>query len=282
MTSRQPTGRDAGPPPAAADPAPGYDVLADVHGCLDEFGDLLERLGWGRTGRDDDPWRHPAGRHLVVGGDIVDRGPKIVELLRVAMAMVSAGTCTVTAGNHDDKLMRALMGRPVKVTHGLEASLDQLGGESTAFRAAVRAFIASMPSHVVLADGALVVAHAGLPAHLHGKHTPKARDFALYGPTTKGQDEWGLPLRIDWTAGYDGEAAVVYGHTPVIEPIWRNNTIDIDTGCVFGHRLSAVRWPEREVVSVPARRSYLDKGSPFRIGGPGGPPADEAALTATG
>lgn len=262
--------------------AAGFDVLADVHGCLDEFGDLLERLGWERTGRDDDPWRHPDGRHLVVGGDIVDRGPKIAGLLRVLMAMVSAGTCTVTAGNHDDKLMRALMGRPVKVTHGLGASLEQLALEPKPFRESVRAFIAAMPSHVVLADGALVVAHAGLPVHLHGRDTPKARDLALYGPITKGQDEWGLPLRIDWAAEYDGSATVVYGHTPVVEPVWRNNTIDIDTGCVFGHRLSAVRFPEREVVSVPAREVYLEKGSPFRIGGPGGPPADDALLRATG
>jgi protein phosphatase len=260
----------------------GYDVLSDVHGCFDEFGDLLERLGWTRSGRDDDPWRPPDGRHLVVAGDVVDRGPKIVELLRVVMAMTAAGTCTTTVGNHDDKLMRALAGRPVKVSHGLEASLEQLEAESAAFRAAVRAFIASLAAHVVLDEGALVVAHAGLPEHLHGKDTPRARDFALYGATAKGQDEWGLPLRLDWTATYRGSAAVVYGHTPVVEPVWRNNTIDIDTGCVFGSRLSALRWPEREIVSVPARKAYREKGGPFRVGGPGGPPADDVPIRAAG
>jgi protein phosphatase len=250
-----------------------FDVLTDVHGCLDEFGDLLERMGYGRPKRPDrDPWQVPEGRHLVIAGDIVDRGPGIAGLLRVAMAMVKAGTMSVTIGNHDDKVLRALRGRPVKVSQGLEASLAQLQQESGGFRRKVIDFIASMPSHLVLDEGRLVVAHAGLPEEMHGNTGGRVREVAMYGLTQPGEDEWGLPLRIDWAASYSGPATVVYGHTPVVEPVWVNNTIDIDTGCVFGHRLTALRYPERELVSVSARGVYQEKGGPFRVRGPGGEP----------
>lgn len=268
---------------AARFSAPGYDVTTDVHGCLDEFEALLTALGWiPPRRRDRDPWTHPQGRHLVIGGDLVDRGPRIPQLLRLAMRMVEAGSMSVTIGNHDDKLLRALRGRPVKVTHGLEASLEQLGRESGEFRRDVETFIASLPSHLVLDDGRLVVAHAGLPERLHGRDGPNVRDFAMYGATAKGRDEWGLPIRLDWAATYQGAARVVYGHTPVVEPVWRNGTIDIDTGCVFGYQLTAVRYPELELVSVPAQAVYQPKGGPFRMGGPGGPPVDAVPLAATG
>jgi protein phosphatase len=265
----------------ALPPGTAFDILVDVHGCLDEFGDLLGELGWSRPDRAGDAWRPPSGRHLVIAGDLVDRGPKIVDLLRAVMAMVAAGSVSVTVGNHDDKLLRALRGRSVRVTHGLEASLEQLGREPEPLREQVRDFLASLPSHLVLDGGRLVVAHAGLPEKLHGREGRRVRDFAMYGATAKGQDEHGLPIRLDWTATYRGAARVVYGHTPVIEPVWRHRTIDLDTGCVFGHRLTALRYPELDLVWVPARRVYQQKGGPFRVGGPGGPPADDVAIGAT-
>jgi protein phosphatase len=68
--------------------------------------------------------------------------------------------------------------------------------------------------------------------------------------------------RHPWVAHHQGPV-VVYGHTPVLEPAWRNQSIDIDTGCVFGWRLTALRWPERTLVSVPARRVYARRHRPF-------------------
>ena len=254
-------------------PGTAWDILTDVHGCLDEFSDLLAQLGYATDA--DGGWTPPDGRHLVIAGDLVDRGPAIPGLLRVAMRMVENGTLSATIGNHDDKLLRALRGRSVRVTHGLEASLAQLAEEPGSFREEVEEFLTGLPSHLVLDDGRLVVAHAGLPEDLHGVESPAVRDLAMYGAVEKGRDAWGLPLRLDWAADYRGAARVVYGHTPVVEPVWWNNTIDIDTGCVFGHRLTALRYPELELVSVPARQSYVAKGSPFRVRGPGGPPAEE-------
>jgi protein phosphatase len=75
----------------------------------------------------------------------------------------------------------------------------------------------------------------------------------VFGETAGETDEFGLPVRPAWAADYRGNAALVYGHTPVREAEWLNDTINIYTGCVFGGRLTALRWPERELVSVAAR-----------------------------
>jgi protein phosphatase len=241
-----------------------FDIVGDVHGCGDELEALLSRLGW-HPGPGAG-WHHPAGRTLVFVGDLVDRGPRVVEVLRLAMAMTAAGTALCVPGNHDDKLRRKLIGRNVQVAHGLAESLAQLAREPAAFRDAVATWIDALPSHLRLDGGALVVAHAGLVEAMQGRSGPAVRDFALYGLTTGALDEHGLPVRLDWAADHRGDAHVVYGHTPVGEPRWVHRTIDIDTGCVFGHRLTALRWPERELVWEPARRTYAVSRRPFTPG----------------
>jgi protein phosphatase len=238
-----------------------FDIIGDVHGCYDELHTLLIRLGYTMTSRG--AVTHGEGRKIVFLGDLVDRGPRIVDVLRLAMAAVDDGAALCVIGNHEWKLVRALWGRKVKVAHGLAQSQEQLGKEPASFRARVVRFIESLPSHYVLDNGALVVAHGGLKEHMHGRESEGIRAFAMYGDTTGEFDEWGMPVRLNWAAHYRGRAMVVYGHTPMHEPEWQNNTINIDTGCVFGGKLTALRYPERELVSVPAAREYMAPGRPF-------------------
>jgi protein phosphatase len=255
-----------------------FDVVGDVHGCREELLALLEKLGYEATeaGSGGAPgFRHPQGRKAVFLGDLVDRGPDTPGVLRTVMAMVEGGAALCVPGNHDVKLMRKLRGRNVRITHGLAESLAQLEGEDEGFRAKVAAFIDRLVSHYVLDDGKLVVAHAGMKEPLQGRGSARVRDFALYGETTGETDEFGLPVRYDWAAEYRGRATVVYGHTPVPEPEWLNGTLCIDTGCVFGGRLTALRYPERETVSVPAARTYFAPVKPFLP-----PAADAPVLTA--
>jgi protein phosphatase len=159
--------------------------------------------------------------------------------------------------------MRKLRGRDVQITHGLAESLQQLDHESSDFKQQVADFIDALVSHYVLDDGRLVVAHAGLKEELQGRGSGKVRDFALYGETTGETDEFGLPVRYNWAAEYRGKAMVVYGHTPVPEPEWLNGTICIDTGCVFGGKLTALRYPEKELISVSAQSTYYESAKPF-------------------
>ncbi len=240
-----------------------FDIIGDVHGCHAELSELLDSLGYlpGEDGAG--PRRHPAGRTAVFLGDLVDRGPDTPGVLAEVMAMAGAGTALCVPGNHESKLLRALRGRNVQVSHGLAESLAQLQACPEEFRAQVTAFLDGLVSHYVLDGGRLVVAHAGLRAEMHGRASAAVRAFALYGETTGETDEFGLPVRYPWAQDYRGKAVVVYGHTPVPVPVWVNNTICLDTGCVFGGRLTALRYPERELVSVPARSVHYEPARPL-------------------
>lgn len=177
--------------------------------------------------------------------------------------MVRDGQAFCVPGNHDIKLMRALRGKEVKRTHGLAETMEQLDAEPPEFRANVASFIDDLVSHCVFDDGNLVVAHAGLQEAMQGRGSGAVREFALYGDTTGETDEFGLPVRYNWAADYRGKALVVYGHTPVPEALWLNNTVNIDTGCAFGGKLTALRYPERETVSVSSHRTYYEPARPF-------------------
>ncbi|RSN68373.1 polynucleotide kinase-phosphatase [Actinomadura sp. WAC 06369] len=236
-----------------------FDVIGDVHGCRAELEDLLAGLGYeiehDAEGRAVGA-NHPGGRTAVFVGDLVDRGPDTPGVLRLAMGMVAAGQALCVSGNHEAKLAKALRGRKVRVAHGLAESLEQLAREPEEFRADALRFMDGLISHYVLDGGRLVVAHAGLKEDYHGRASGRVRSFALYGDTTGETDEYGLPVRYPWARDYRGKAMVVYGHTPVPDAEWINNTICLDTGAVFGGRLTALRYPERELFSVPARDTW--------------------------
>ena len=252
-----------------------FDIIGDVHGCGDELEVLLEELGY-RTGGDathveSAGYRHPDGRKVIFLGDIVDRGPRVLDAYRIVRAMVDAGDALCLPGNHEMKLVRKLRGRNVRVAHGLEQTLAELEALPEEERAeisdAMARFFDSLISHLVLDDGKLVVAHAGMKEEYQGRASGRVREFALYGETTGETDELGLPVRLDWAAEYRGRAMVVYGHTPVYEAQWLNRTINVDTGCVFGGKLTALRYPELELVSVPAARTYSQPPRPLKASG---------------
>ena len=254
-----------------------FDVIGDVHGCRTELEELLGTLGYDL--RRDDRGRpvdaeHPAGRRAVFVGDLIDRGPDSPGVLRLVMGMVAAGHALCVPGNHEDKLVRALRGRNVQVTHGLERTLAQLEAEDDRFRREVEQFCSGLVSHYVLDGGALVVAHAGLKESLQGRSSARVRAFALYGETTGETDQFGLPVRYPWATDYRGRATVLYGHTPVPTPEWVNDTLCLDTGCVFGGRLTALRYPERALVSVAARQTYYEPARPFLPEGNAAPPVE--------
>jgi protein phosphatase len=241
-----------------------FDIVGDVHGCLDELVALLKIMNY-RVRRAGKGFQvtPPAGRRLALVGDLVDRGPAAPGVLRLVMGMAQRGAALCVAGNRDAELARALRGHAVRVTRGMTRTLEQLAKEPKSFRAAVADFLDGLPGHLVLDEGRLVIAHAGLEASLQGRTSAAARAFALHGDVTGEKDAAGLPVRRNWAAKYRGKALVAHGHTPVRQPMWRNNTVNLDTGCTYGGHLSALRYPERATISVPAQAVHYPPRRPF-------------------
>lgn len=251
-----------------------FDIIGDIHGCCDELEELLGKLGYQSVRQEEGliqgpVYAHPEGRKAVFLGDLVDRGPRVIDSLKLVFNMVKNGSAICIPGNHDIKLMRKLRGSDVQITHGLDRSLAEFDAFSPenreAFTKVMVEFLDGLVSHYVLNDGKLVVAHAGLKQEMQGRGSGKVREFCLYGETTGETDEFGLPVRYNWAAEYRGNAMVIYGHTPIVEPEWLNRTMNIDTGCVFGGKLTGFRYPERELVSVEARHIYCTPSKPIQF-----------------
>jgi protein phosphatase len=235
-----------------------FDLIGDVHGCAHELQTLLEKLGYQRD--EKNILAHADGRRVIFLGDLVDRGPDSVGVLRLALDMIEAGRAFWLPGNHDDKFYRYLKGNAVRISHGLDKTIQQFDALTENERQALieryKQHYRRLAEHLILDGGQLVAAHAGMKAEMLGRTGGRVRSFALYGETTGEVDEFGLPVRVNWAANYHGKALVAYGHTPAPEAVFINNTINLDQGCVFGGKLSALRYPEREIISAPARQRY--------------------------
>ncbi len=248
-----------------------FDIIGDIHGCFDELKILLEKMGYVINAVEENSTNFgfevipPDNRKLIFLGDLVDRGPKNPEVLKLVMSTVNAGNALCVPGNHDIKLQKWLKGKQVQINHGLEETIAQLESYDDAFKNEVKEFIYSLVSHYILDNGKLVVSHAGLKEEMQGRASGVIRSFCLYGETTGEIDEFGLPVRYNWASEYRGKAKVIYGHTPIPQPEWLNRTLNIDTGCVFGGALTALRYPEETLVSIPAQKVYCEPAKSFEI-----------------
>lgn len=237
-----------------------FDIIGDIHGCCDELELLLDKLGYVRT---DGVYSHPEGRKAAFLGDLCDRGNRSADVLRLVMDMVKAGNAIAVPGNHDVKLLKYLRGKSIAITHGIDKTIADIEARGEEFKAEAADFIDSLVSHYVLDDGRLVISHAGIKQEYIGRGSARVREFCLYGETTGETNSYGLPVRLDWAADYRGRAAVVYGHIAGKEVKAQNNTFCIDTGCVFGGRLTAFRYPEKEIADVAALQQYYEPVKPL-------------------
>src|SRR5262249_5839391 len=246
------------------DDQPPFDVIGDVHGCIDELQRLFHQLGYvpEKAG-----YRHPDGRRAVFVGDLVDRGPGNLPVLQLAMAMRDAGHALTVLGNHDRKLLRWLRREHVRMVYGLALTVDELlsmpSDEREALRARLITFFERTPGYLILDGGHLIVTHGALRDDMIGCWDDAIASYCLYGEVD-GIGPRGRPLRHDWGAARvqrfdldERSPSIIYGHNVVHTPRWVNRTLDLDTGCVYGGMLTALRWPERELVQVAAQRVYF-------------------------
>ncbi len=235
-----------------------FDLIGDVHGCCDELETLLSKLGYAKD--EQNVWRHPDNRKAVFLGDLINRGPRSLDTIRLVMDMVDADSALCVPGNHENLLVKWFGGASFPPTHGLKATLDEIdklpADDWKALKARIAKFVKALESHLILDNGMLIAAHAGITAELAGRMNVKR--FALYGETrgeTDGYARRKIPL---WALQYRSKARVIYGHCAVTEPKRSHNTLNIDTGCVFGGELTALRYPEGELVTVPAAQVYME------------------------
>jgi len=238
-----------------------FDFIGDVHGCYQELIALLDKLGYVASetiinGSMHKRYFHPQKRKLVFLGDMVDRGPASDKVMELILELSNQNMAYAVLGNHDEKFLRYLKGNPVKVNSGLEKTISQFVGKSEEFKNNLIRFLKSLPSHYVFDNGEIVAVHAGIREDMQGKDKREIKDYCVFGEPGEKKKDDGLPVRQDWGRDYEGTAKVVYGHTPVKEPFWVNNSIDIDSGCVFGGKLTALRYPENELLSVNSLDTY--------------------------
>ncbi len=238
-----------------------YDVIGDIHGCYRELIQLIDELGY----RKDENGNHlpPDNRKLVFLGDLTDRGPDSIKVIRLVYRLVKQGIALYSPGNHCDKLYRYFLGRDVQIRHGLETTVAEFKAlpqsEKVEISSMFKELFEDAPLYLQLEDTKLVVAHAGIKEDFIGQKHKRVRTFVLYGDITGERHDNGMPVRRDWAQRYKGKRIIVYGHTPVSEPRRVGNTINIDTGCVFGGSLTAYRYPEDQTVSVPSGMPYMEE-----------------------
>ncbi|RLL45075.1 bis(5'-nucleosyl)-tetraphosphatase PrpE [Oceanobacillus piezotolerans] len=237
------------------------DVIGDVHGCFEELKHLFMVLGYKEK---DNIFIHPDGRIPVFVGDITDRGPASIAVLQLVYTMVVKNKIAkYVPGNHCNKLYRFFLGNKVQLKHGLETTVAEFearnGKEQTEIKKQFKILYEQAPLYLEIKEQNAVVAHAGIKEDLIGQTGKRVQTFVLYGDITGESHSDGRPIRRDWAKSYQGNKWIIYGHTPVLEPRIKNKTINIDTGCVFGNKLTAFRLPEEETVSVPSLQEFVEE-----------------------
>lgn len=237
------------------------DIIGDIHGCFNELQELTMKLGY--------KWDtgiplHPGGRILGFVGDLTDRGPESLKVIDAVWRLViEENKAHYTPGNHCNKLYRFFLGNKVQTTHGLETTVAEYQAINKNEQQKVRHQFIELyekaPLYLVLDDKKLIIAHAGIKEKYIGQTNSKVKTFVLYGDITGEKNPDGTPVRKDWAKEYKGKACIVYGHTPVKDARIINNTYNIDTGAVFGNKLTALRYPEMEIVSVPSTMPYVEE-----------------------
>lgn len=235
------------------------DIIGDIHGCFGELKKLTEKLGYN--------WNqgfpnHPENRKLAFIGDLTDRGPESLKVIDVVWKLViDQKSGYYVPGNHCNKLYRFFLGNKVKIANGLETTVAEYHDMNREQQETIKKKFMTLyekgPLYKVFEKEKLVICHAGIREDFIGKRTSEVKTFVLYGDITGEKNPDGTPVRLDWAKKYKGPYTIVYGHTPVKEPRIIGKTYNIDTGAVFGGKLTAMRFPEMELVSVPSSMPFI-------------------------
>ncbi|SMQ81843.1 polynucleotide 3'-phosphatase /polynucleotide 5'-hydroxyl-kinase /polynucleotide 2',3'-cyclic phosphate phosphodiesterase [Bacillus sp. OV166] len=260
--------------PLLIDVGNGIDFIGDIHGCFEEFREILSKLGY--IENEEGYFIHPEGRKILSLGDVMSRGPRSIETLQFFQKHVAAGLAYMIDSNHGWKIARWLDGKDVKLAHGDENVKTEFDEYESKFgkdladrlKEQIRDMLLEAKSHYIIQNNGVNVAvavHAGIKDHYIGKQSPRISDFCRYGDSD-GLDENGKPVRKDWSIAHQSSELILWGHDPRTHPLLVNNTLNIDQGVVFGGNLTAYCFPERKFVSVKAKADYANvSDNPLKV-----------------
>lgn len=216
---------------------PRYFFIGDIHGCADELLDLLKKIN---------PRR---GDRIISVGDIVNKGP---DSNRAVQLMLEYGVEAVL-GNHD-RLVKLALRHPDSPDHKKKhlKLLHQLTPEH-------QEWIVNLPLFRHYDDIQTSVIHAGLKPYVPIEEQDEVMitNIRVVDPVSKAyvkRDQPGIP----WYFYYDDSRRIIYGHHACRSIKVHKSTIGIDTGCLYGHKLTAYVLPDNRFISVPARDVYVD------------------------
>jgi len=214
-------------------------VIGDIHGCYEELLDLIKEAGLSHHDR------------VVAVGDLVVKGPKSREVLELFEA---DSRFSSVIGNHDLMLLKRWRGEEVELTPAQESAFSELddGGSHH------RSYLESLPFMIDL--GEHLVVHAGVRPRvaLASQSEEDLTELRTLGPDPTSRE--GTP----WYNAYEGEKIVLFGHWPALEVRRGARAIGLDTGCVYGHRLTAYMIETGEIISVRARMAYDSPKRPLQ------------------
>ena len=230
-----------------------YAVIGDSHGCYYELKELINKI-WNKYGEDT---------FIVSVGDNIDRGDYNLNTLNYCIELFEKNKFLEVQSNHMDKFVRWLKGKNVKVSYGLEKTINEFNNLSPDLREKLRKkflnYWEKLPLYLIINDDT-VVAHAGIKDEYIGRTDKEVRKFVLYGAITGKFLENGFPERLDWTKWRkitDKSPKIVYGHQVFEEPYINNKCYGIDTGCVLGNKLTAYLPQIDKFEFVKAKKTYF-------------------------
>ena len=206
-------------------------VIGDIHGCYDELLDLLDRIG-------------PAEDDLLIpGGDIIDRGPKSVQVFHFFQSQKNA---IVLMGNHERKHVRGVLSLSQKITrHQFDRKYTR-----------AKSWMSIFP--YFFEDKDVIIVHAALQP---GVTMKDQQENILCGTMSGERRLKALLVGKKWNEAYNGIKPVIFGHKVVGKTplIYKDRVFGIDTGACHGGRLTAITVPEFRVYSVKARQNYWSR-----------------------
>lgn len=241
-----------------------YAIISDVHGCYDELVELNKLIL-------DFDKKNKTKHKLISLGDLCDRGPKNVKTLEFWKKQIQNKDAIVIQGNHCNVLWEALSKNKSRPYPGLPVTINELNQllvEQPKQYESLKNFWVSYWNQskpfLVLDNGKLIVTHAGMTRWLAdsyifaGKFPSDdiTKAICLYGANI---DKYGGGKYGElgfWQNAWDSEQIVVYGHFVTKEVSINNNTWGIETGVVFGGKITALLYPEMKILQVNAKRKY--------------------------